>query len=374
MVKINSFGPSPRVTVTSLPVIPSATGGGGGLTPEQPCAHFTVTTLIDASERNAVPPPFSWTELGLVGKLQSDFSYLELAPGTTMPSPGDDLRLRSVGGQVAVEVNGVTVCGPVDLPPELVGSTLHGVQMDVADDLDENEGIGLGVDIEVDATPLTVRSAPLTPAIGSPVETASSTTLNVPYPSGITAGQSLYCVMATKNGGTFSAAGWTLVTGSNYGVVAGIQVGVLTKTAVGSESGSLTVTKSAAGIMAGVMFRATGDRVPVLGGQANGSASTSIPCPAITMFGPMRTLVWIAATNIDTIITPPDDYFPLSAGLSANQDLRLAVAVVVADSHPDMPPPPFNAYSSGHFPAQVGAAASSAQSAAGHLILSPAFV
>src|SRR4030042_2930769 len=73
-----------------------------------------------------VPPPYSWCELGVIGTLQEDFAYLDLSFGIPMPSATDEILLRSVGGYVSVEVNGVTILGPCEIPAELLGSPIHG--------------------------------------------------------------------------------------------------------------------------------------------------------------------------------------------------------------------------------------------------------
>jgi hypothetical protein len=201
------------------------------------------------------------------------------------------------------------------------------------------------------------------------VETASATTLDVPYPGSISAGDRLLCIMATKNGGTFSASGWSNVS-TQFGVTSGIQIGALWKEATGSESGSLTVTKSAAGVMAGVMLRVTGSDLIYMAGQGNAS-STSVTAPATQIFTPWATFLWVAAIDTDQSITDPGaDWFPLSTGLAANQAIRLVVSVAVASAHGDFPDPPiFNAYENDHFPAQVGSVGVAGTSAAGTIIL-----
>jgi hypothetical protein len=319
-----------------------------------------------------VPPPFQWAELGLIGKAQEDFSYLEIQLATVYPEPTDEILLRSVDGFVAVEVNGETILGPCEIPAELLGSPVHGVQIDVAADTDEGLGVMDGVIIEADSTPLTTeRAAPAILGVGTAVETASSTTIDVPYPSGIQAGEHLYCVIAPKNGGTVSATDWD-VTQTNFGVVASISGRVLHKVATGSESGNLTVTKSTAGIMAGVMFRVDKQWVGFVSGQGNSSASTDMPAPAQTIFGQRQTAVWIGASNADGAITLPDGFTSMSTGVSGGQTIRLALGWADVDTHADGPAPPFNAYtSSGNFASQSGTG-SSATSAVGVLMLYPA--
>ena len=323
-----------------------------------------------------IGPPFNWVELGPIGRKQEQFAYSDIYLSSTMPEEGDDIFFRSVGGQVALEWNGETVCGPVDIPAGLVGSAIHGVQIDIGEDADEAVGMVEGITITTDSTPLTARVPPPVGApAGIPVETASATTINVPYPaSGIGSGDSLYCIVATKNGGTFSASGWNLVAGSNFGVGGGIQVGVLSKTATGSESGSLTVTKSTAGIMAGGMIRVTGDRrtAAAVSGQGNSSASTSLPSPAGALYSPFITLLWIAATDIDTNIAQPSGYFPFVSGVSGSQAIRLCAAGAYYEAIPDYPGPIFSAYENPNFPAQTGTAAGSTTSAVGLLVLQAA--
>lgn len=322
-----------------------------------------------------VPAPYSWAELGVIGWKQEDFSYLDMAPGLT-PSllQTDDIRLRSVGGQVAVEINGVTVLGPCPIPAEILGSPIHGVQMDVAADTDEELGVMESVIIEADSTPLDTRSAPLTPGVGTQVEAASSTTINVPYPTTVVAGETLLCIVCTRNGGTISAAGWTDVP-TSFGLAVNTSIRVIRKTATGSESGNLTVTKSTAGVMAGMMVRASGEEKAstVLAGQGNGTASTNLPSPVSKILGPRRTSIWIGATSIDTNITLPAGYTALSLGVSGGQAVRMGVGVALVDAHPNAPVYPYNSYIASNFPAQTGTAASSTTSAVGQILLFPAY-
>jgi hypothetical protein len=318
--------------------------------------------------------PFGWAELGLIGNEQEDFHYLDLMPGIPVPTTGDEVRLRSVDGWVAVEVNGETVLGPCEIPAGLLASPVHGLQMDVSEDTHEALGMAAGVTVESDSTPLTERPAPGVLAVGTAVETASSTTINVPYPSGIAAGELLVCIIGTRNGGTTSASGWSDVP-SGFGLAVSTGARALTKIATGSESGSLTVTKSTAGIMAGVMLRVDAAFSWGLDGHGNGSASTSLPSLAATVLGPNRTALWVAVTTIDTDITMPTDFFPMSVGVSGAQAIRLGVGAAVLDAHGDFPAPPYNAYTSaGNFPVQTGTAAASTTSAVGLLILTPALV
>lgn len=318
-----------------------------------------------------VPPPYSWGELGVIGWAVDEFSYLDMHLGLDFPELTDEVKMRSVGGFVSVEVNGVCVLGPCEIPAELLGSPIHGAQIDVQLDTDEGLGVMDGVIIESDSTPLATRSAPLTPSVGTAAETASSTTINVPYPDTIAAGETLYCLVCTKNGGSISAAGWTAVQG--FGNAGGLLVHGLRKVATGSEAGNLTVTKSTAGIMAGVMFTATGDTdQTAMSGAYNGSASTSLTAPALQIFGPRRTLVWIAGTSVDADHLAPAGWIPLSAGVPGGEAVRLSVWVSVIDIHPDFPDPPiFNAFENDHFPTQVGTASASTTSSVGTMILHP---
>lgn len=90
--------------------------------------------------------------------------------------------------------------------------------------------------------------------------TSTTTSISVPYPSGITAGQKL--VLATfgrvSGGGTVNTpSGWTHVPGSPSPTVGSAWIQVFTKTAVGTESGSLSVTTASAFSTEAVMFRFT---------------------------------------------------------------------------------------------------------------------
>jgi len=319
-----------------------------------------------------IPPPWNWVELGVIGTNQEDFSYLDLVYGVPYPEPGDEVLLRSVGGYVSVEVNGVTILGPCEIPAELLGSSIHGVQMDVAVDSDEGRGIVDSVIIDANSKPLVQRPfPPVQTPIGTAVETASSSTINVPYPTGITAGDHLYAIVGFKNGGTISASGWDEISAGF--LQAGAQgVRVLHKEATGTETGNLTVTKSSAGVMAGVMIRMKDVHVAALSGTTS-TTGTSMPSPATKIFGPNRTGLWIGLTAIDTTITTPSSWTLISNGIIGGEDIRLTVAAYGGlENHPDGPTSPFNAYDATNFPAQVGTAGSSCANAAGILFFVPA--
>jgi hypothetical protein len=277
-----------------------------------------------------------------------------------------------VGGRVALEVNGVTVCGPVAIPAELLGSPVHGVQMDVF--ADESEGVGTGLEVRIDSdmTPLTERPSPTIRSVGTAVE-ANASTINVDYPTGIQEGDLLLALVTTKNGGAHSATGWTLVT-SNFGIVGGTLCRGLMKVATGTESGSLTINKSTSGIQAGCMLvfdGATVGGMVSMAGQGNNVVQTSMPAPTLRIYGPRRTLLWVGATSIDTDITIPAGFIPLSTGVSGGQAIRMAIGGQILDSHPDNPGPPFNSYAASHMPAQVGTAATATTNSAGYVQLDP---
>jgi hypothetical protein len=84
---------------------------------------------------------------------------------------------------------------------------------------------------------------------------ANAPTLNVPYPSGVAAGNLIAMHIATGGGSVTNPSGWTVV--HNESTVSNPQGGMFYKIASGSESGSLAVTISGTLGTAGSMILVT---------------------------------------------------------------------------------------------------------------------
>lgn len=314
--------------------------------------------------------PIGFLELGAIGRNQQDFSYLD---ATFMASPdfsGKDVRIRSVDNEVAVEVDGVALVGPVAIPTDLQGSTIHGIQIEASDEAHEGVGRVPAFSITEDATALGGRTgAPTVRSVGTAADTAAATSIDVAHPATISADDLLVACIASKGTGEISATGWTHV--GHYG--AGPRVHVLRKTATGSETGDETFDNAASEVMAGVMLAVAdpNTHVPVLvSGQANAS-DTDVPSPARQLIGILRLGLWIAALDTDADVTLPSGWTSRSTGVSGSQALRLVVGSADLDGHASNPGPPYNAYTTDHFPIQTGTAASAAASAAGVILVNP---
>lgn len=117
-------------------------------------------------------------------------------------------------------------------------------------------------------------------------QTTASTTWNVPYPSGISAGDMLIVhISAGSNISTTLPSGWTLIAKDT--TTTSTRIALIYKIATGSETGNLAVTM-ASGTGCAIMFRYTGvDATTPLDGvtpstAASSSTVTSVTLPSIT--------------------------------------------------------------------------------------------
>lgn len=134
--------------------------------------------------------------------------------------------------------------------------------------------------------------------------TVSSTplgNLSVSYPSTIVANDIL-CVMVTASDNVVSTmpAGWTLKQGTNNGT--GSRTEVWWYRADGTETGTVTVTRSGGGPAAGLMSAiagaaTTGDPIEAISASPNSTASTSVATASLTGVTAGSLIGFLAATR-----------------------------------------------------------------------------
>jgi hypothetical protein len=140
----------------------------------------------------------------------------------------------------------------------------------------------------------------------------TQTTIDLPYPAGITAGDFLVFYVGNNGASVTLPSGWSSMTGSAGSVAAGSNGSLLLagKVADGSETGSLTVTQASA-FAVGRMFRYTGvDQTTPQDTTATSTSSTtaSITDPAITTVTPGAMEIAVAMSRTAGTITGPGGY------------------------------------------------------------------
>lgn len=181
----------------------------------------------------------------------------------------------------------------------------------------------------------------------SPFTAAGTASMPVPYPAGISAGAPLVLVAALSNSVTFgNPSGWTVGPASTSG---GVIAQVWTKTAVGNETGSLTLTAngSSAGIaIAGAMLDFSGAAVSPFGStvSANSGFSSSTSSTAAGTLSPapgasdltVRLYCWaMTTTGTHPTITNPGGTWTTELNLitaiaSGGQNVGIVVADKIA--------------------------------------------
>jgi hypothetical protein len=131
----------------------------------------------------------------------------------------------------------------------------------------------------------------------------TSGTVSVPYPPGLSAGDTLICHVLTKVGTAIATpSGWTLISSGVPGDGAGLHA-AYRKTAAGSESGSLSVSTTDSEVIGvyGRMYRFTGANGSEGAGQEGGSSDT-IPDRTVTTSGADRLAVNLVAIEDDVTV------------------------------------------------------------------------
>lgn len=150
-----------------------------------------------------------------------------------------------------------------------------------------------------------------TPVAGSLVQ-GTGTSLNIPYPSGISAGDDLIIVTACRTATTNfpTPTGWTTMGG---GSSFAMNCFALDAKASGSESGSLNVANNAGGgNVFGIMLRATGGAASAslrFGSLYGSAAALDLLVPALTITED-NCLVIHYAIKLDNVgpCTPPSGF------------------------------------------------------------------
>jgi methionine-rich copper-binding protein CopC len=135
----------------------------------------------------------------------------------------------------------------------------------------------------------------------------TATTLVIPAPAGVAAGDALLAAVATRGAPTITApAGWALV--RQDANASTMRQAIFVRIAGASEPASYTFTLSSAQSAAGGVVAYTGVNattpVDVHGGQLNAS-STAITAPSITTTGANRMIVGFFGAPVLTSMTPP---------------------------------------------------------------------
>lgn len=274
-------------------------------------------------------PLFNYIELGNIGVAPSQFRFLDVNWCPDL-SGAFELKMRVVGTQVAVYLDGDLFCGPVTIPAGLRGSRRHGVQTDdLATSTAETPTVS-DVTMTRNSTPLdTYSAATITDAnrVGTPTKFTSGTTLNVPYPATVTAGDLLVCVVGnTSNRSITAPAGWTTMFNSGFSVYKG----VFTKVATGSETGTLAITHSGAVTNgAGVIFAVqnVSPYLPVdTTSMATGNFGASpVTAGALNLIGLGRIVMLVSFGNINAAHTHPAGYSTIAETTAGGATCRLKV-------------------------------------------------
>lgn len=308
-------------------------------------------------------------EIAAIGLNQLDLSYFDynFFPGTIINPSTVELRIKD--GYVESYYNGVRR-GVGLIPPELDGSPFHGIQIDTL-----INNVGKTVDdilIEPWYGTITDYSAPVIESYGAIVTSASATSISVNIPSGVTAGDLLIAIIGVNGGGTINAPSGAWTKQGQAGNVAGNQSAWFTKTADGTETGTLSFGKTG-GItsgMAGTMLRISHvcevENIRVNGSVQANAASTNITAPSVGILGRHRRSIWACFMGASNTVTLPTDFSPV-VSTSNGATPQLVVGTRTWDGVIDSP--------FGTAPVatgtQIGTALSSGQSSAMHFIIMP---
>ena len=263
-------------------------GGGGDVTPPTVTNRTPAANATNVAVGSDVTATFSEDVTGVSGT-----TFTLEGPGATPVS-------------ATVSYDGPSRTATLDPSADLAAGTLYTARL--------TSGI-------TDTSPNTNALAPLswtfTTAGGggggaiafraaSSANNATATTLVLPKPSGVVAGDALLAAVAVRGQPAITPpAGWTLVRQDVNGTT--MRQAVFVHIA-GSEPGPYTFTfasaQSAAGGIVAYSGVDTSDPVDVHGGQLN-AASTSMTAPSVTTTGPDRMLIAFFGLPALSSMTPP---------------------------------------------------------------------
>lgn len=278
-------------------------------------------------------PAFNYIELGTLALATADFQYLDTNWCEDFAG-APEIELRIVDNIASVFVNSNLYCrAPV--PAALQGSSLVGI---TTDDLDGSSAETTNIESVVvaeDGTQSTDYDSPSFPSasyLGTATKASGASTINVPYPAAVDAGQELFLFVGNSSNRTISTpAGWDAIQNDGFGVI----LGVFHKTATGSESGSETVTFSGTASSGGVIVAVSDVSAvkPYNGYQGNLASGTSITVPADNVLGRKRLGLMFSFASVDTTHTHPAAWTPLavsSAG-GAAVSFKVSAATISID-------------------------------------------
>lgn len=274
-------------------------------------------------------PLFNYIELGNIGRTASEFRFLDV---NWCPAQAGsyELKIRVVGTQAAVFLNGNLFCGPVTIPAALQGAKKHGIQTDDLGTSTASTPTVSDVSMAANATALpTYTGAVITDAnrVGTATKFTSGTTVNVPYPATVTAGDLLVCAVGNESNRTISTpAGWSVVLPSGGFNVYGA---VFYKVASGSESGTLGVTFSGAVTSAaGVIFCVQNVSAyrPVDTSIAGNFGASPLAAPAQNLIGKGRLVILTSFGSLDAAHTHPAEFSTIAETGAGGAGCKLKVS------------------------------------------------
>lgn len=240
------------------------------------------------------------------------------------------LLAKVKSNKVEVFADSVRILGPVTIPTELQSGDGIGLWHGNATGSDQQY-----LDrIRARHVPgLTLGSAPTTPvssAVGSTVKAATASSIDVPYPSGISSGHLLLCYVCKHNSGTMTTpSGWTALISTKLTAAYGIQV--FAKIADGTETGNLTISGGSSSNLGAVMERITSAHPSVSNsigssGSANSSSSTSITVPSVTNGGVSRLTKAIIGCAANVTLTDPTGFTSRAALGTSGAAVNMSVS------------------------------------------------
>jgi hypothetical protein len=178
----------------------------------------------------------------------------------------------------------------------------------------------------------------------SPFTAAPATSMAVPYPSGIVANEPLLLVALNNNPSgttTFTTPGTWLLKESGTAINNDLSAYVWVKQAVGTESGTLTVTASQSSILAGAIVRYTGAAAASFGDTASAvSASAGTGSPPAGTLSPapgasdmvVRFYCWSEdSASTGATMTNPGGTWTTRLNLVTNNSSNFNGGLVIAD-------------------------------------------
>lgn len=280
---------------------------------------------------------YGYVELATQGKAADGAQYLD--SNWCDPLTGDPVfTLRVVDNEVALYVDGDLYCFAA-LPAAHQGISIVGVSTDDGDnDTPVNTPTIDSVTISEDATAISDYSVP-SPAsashIGSTVKVSSGTTVDVPYPAAVDAGDLLVMFVMNESSRTHATpAGWTEVMDDGLFT----QIAMFRKVATGSESGSETVTFSGTVTGGGGVMLSIGgvSSAKPNNGYTDGLVvnDTTLTMEAEDVLGRNRLGLLFTASNAEVTHTHPAGWTPLAVSSvgGATVSFKLSATTISIDN------------------------------------------